>query len=100
MTFVQTQKVLGLKVYVQKCGQMSEDVALAEAHVEFEDWHLVIPFDQANVKCVCCPEDVHCSGESRHSRFTCCPYCVAPVHRVSNVHLQAYAGVTACCAHQ
>ena len=87
LTFVQTQNMLGLKAYVQKYGQMSEDVALEEDHVEFEDWHLVIPFDRGNVNNLCCPEDVHCSGESRHSRFTCCPFCVAPVCIECQTHI-------------
>ena len=33
LTFVQTQNMIGLKAYVQKYGQMSEDVALEEDHV-------------------------------------------------------------------
>ena len=64
---------------MQKCGQMSEDVALGEDHVEFADWHIAVPFDTATVNILCGPDDVHCEGEARHSPFTCCTSCVAPM---------------------
>ena len=80
---LQTENMLGLRTHVQKYGQISEDVALGEDHVEFADWHIVVPFDTTTVNILCCPEDVHCEGEARHSPFTCCTSCVTPVHRLS-----------------
>ena len=41
---LQTDNILGLRTYVQNNGQISEDVALGEDHVEFADWHIVVPF--------------------------------------------------------
>ena len=46
---LQTNNCLGLQTCVQKHGQMSEDVALGEDHVEFVDWHIVVPFDATTV---------------------------------------------------
>ena len=64
---------------MHKHGQMSEEVALGEDHVEFVDWHIVVPFDTTTANILCCLEDVHCKGEARHSPFTCCTSCVAPM---------------------
>ena len=38
LTCTQTESIFGLSSYVQKYGQMSEDVHLDEAHSEFADW--------------------------------------------------------------
>ena len=46
---LQTEQFVGLLSYVQKFGQMSEDVALGDDHVEFVDWQLRVPFDTATV---------------------------------------------------
>ena len=64
---------------MQKHGQMSEEMALGEDNVEIVDWHIVVPFDTTTVNILCCPEDVHCKCEARHSPFTCCTSCVAPM---------------------
>ena len=55
---LQTEHVLGVRLYVQKYGQMSEDVALGEDHVEFADWQLQAPFDTATANNLFCPEEV------------------------------------------
>ena len=47
---VANRTTIGLRTYVQKYGQMSEDVALGEDNVEFADWQLQIPLDTATVK--------------------------------------------------
>ena len=47
---LQTDQSLGLRTHVRKYGQMSEDVALGEDHVEFADWQLQVPFDTATVR--------------------------------------------------
>ena len=46
---LQTDNISSLRTYVQKYGQMSEDVALGEDHVAFADWHIVVPFDTTTV---------------------------------------------------
>ena len=71
--------MFGLRTDVPKYGQVSEDVALGEDHVEFADWQLQVPFDTATVNMLCCPEDVRCEGESQHDYSTCCTFCVAPI---------------------
>ena len=43
------QKQIGLRTYVKKYGQMSEDVAVGEDHVEFADSPLVVPVYIATV---------------------------------------------------
>ena len=75
----QTEHFFGLRSYVQKYGQMSDDVVLGEDHVEFDDWHVFVPFETMRIKCLCCPEDIQCESEHRHSRFTCCTSCIAPI---------------------
>ena len=49
------------------------------SHEEFADWHLNVPFEAATVKILCCPEDVECDSDIKHSRNQCCARCVAPL---------------------
>ena len=75
----QTEQIFGLSTYVEKYGQMSEDVRLDEEHDEFDDWRMEVPFDNTTVRILCCPEDVQCDNDIPHGRDTCCTRCVAPL---------------------
>jgi hypothetical protein len=79
LTRKQTEHIFGLSTYVQKYGEMNDEVHLNEHHEEFNDWRVEIPFDITNVTILCCPEDMHCDNDVQHSRDTCCPQCVAPL---------------------
>ena len=79
MNSKQTEEIFGLSTYVEKYGQMSEDVRLDEEHDEFDDWRMEVPFDNTTVRILCCPEDVQCDNDIPHGRDTCCARCVAPL---------------------
>ena len=58
LSWKQTEQIFVLSTYVEKYGQMSEDVRLDEGHDEFDDWRMEVPFDNTTVRILCCPEDV------------------------------------------
>ena len=49
LTRKQTEHMVGLSTYVQKFGEMNDEVHLNESHEEYNDWRVDIPFDNANV---------------------------------------------------
>ena len=49
LTRKQTEHIFGLSTYVQKYGEMSDEIYLDENQEEFNYWHVEIPFDIASV---------------------------------------------------
>ena len=49
LTRKQTEHIFGLSTYVQKYGEMNDEVHLNENHEEFNEWRVDISFDNANV---------------------------------------------------
>ena len=62
---------------------MNEDITLSMDNAEFDDWHLVVPFQSENVKVLCCPEDIQCcsreSSSRSHAANVSCVDCRAPI---------------------
>ena len=62
---------------------MNEDVTLSMESAEFDDLHLLVPFQSEDVKVLCCPEDIQCcrrdSSLRSHAANVSCVDCRAPM---------------------
>ena len=52
--------IFGLARYCARYGAVSHNVTLSEDDAEFEDWHVLITFDNEYLKLLRCPEDLLC----------------------------------------
>ena len=72
--------LIGVTTCCERCGDVSDNVALSEKDDEFKDWHSRVNVGSKCFNLLCCPEDLQCKNimTERHSRQECCEACEMP----------------------
>ena len=82
MSKQQTEAYYGLETYLKKFNTDAGNFLdlRREGVNEFNDWTCEVPFENGNVKIVCCPEDRECTSECL-SQTCLCDKCRIPLCR-------------------
>ena len=54
---------------------------------EFDDWHVDVPFEEGDVRVLCCPEDRRCLQSACDKRSRVCPQCEVPLCDQRSTHV-------------
>jgi hypothetical protein len=76
--------IFGLDTYVERYGHMPGFPDMRQRMAEFDDWNLIVPFQQRPLTILCCPEDRRCSSDDKKNCIaskTLCKNCEVPICR-------------------
>ena len=87
--------IFGLDVYMERYGHQPGFPDMRQRMAEFDDWQLLVPYQQRPLTILCCPEDRVCSGSSPEkccASKTLCKDCSVPICRYCDAALKDARG--------